>query len=413
MLVQEFVTGDPNGSLAGRYTRAAKVMLLPNNSDLQPEPLSRTASARRFAWMVLVVFSIWTAIGVMNTLQRIANTTDMRESFPLLTLIKLGMGTHWLKAILSLPLILFVERFPLRAKAWKTGVLLHLVALVVYTAAFILLRPYAVPTIYFGDNVPKVMSFWEANYIILRSFLLDIIYGFLLTVLGAYLWQYALRLRNTQLMQERLQTRLIRAELHALKMQLQPHFLFNTLHTISNLAPIDSSKAQLMIARLGELLRISLEHVSSEAVPLRRELEFLGGYLEIERVRFEDRLKVVMDVDDAAMNAEIPNMILQPLVENAICHGINKKAQGGVITIRGRRQSNRILIEIADDGGEVPSEDHVGWGIGLSNTKARLQQLYGMDFSFEIQSTNTGTSVRFDIPYLTMQQNLMQESAVP
>jgi two-component system LytT family sensor kinase len=397
--------------MQGQYTRAASVMRLTDNSDLELTTGRNPNDRKHLVWMVLVVLAIWTALGLMNTLQRIANTYDMRETFPIMTLIKIGMGTHWLKAFLSLPIVWFVERYPFKAKSWKSGVLLHLLALVLYTAAFLLIRPHVVPTVYYGDT-PRVISFWQANYIALRSFLLDIIYGFLLTLLGAYLWQYVVRLRNTEIMQARLQTRLMRAELHALKMQLQPHFLFNTLHTISNLAPVDSDKVQVMIARLGELLRISLEHVSSESVPLRRELEFLSSYIEIERIRFEDRLKVVTDVDEESMNAEVPNMILQPLVENAIHHGINKKVHGGMITIHAKRQSNRVRIEIADDGG-ASAEQSRGWGIGLSNTNARLEQLYGTDFNFDIHKTEVGTSVQFDIPFRKAGEELIQESSTP
>jgi two-component system, LytTR family, sensor kinase len=397
--------------MQGQYTRAASVMRLTDNSDLELTTGRNPNDRKHLVWMVLVVLAIWTALGLMNTLQRIANTYDMRETFPIMTLIKIGMGTHWLKAFLSLPIVWFVERYPFKAKSWKSGVLLHLLALVLYTAAFLLIRPHVVPTVYYGDT-PRVISFWQANYIALRSFLLDIIYGFLLTLLGAYLWQYVVRLRNTEIMQARLQTRLMRAELHALKMQLQPHFLFNTLHTISNLAPVDSGKVQVMIARLGELLRISLEHVSSESVPLRRELEFLSSYIEIERIRFEDRLKVVTDVDEESMNAEVPNMILQPLVENAIHHGINKKVHGGMITIHAKRQSNRVRIEIADDGG-ASAEQSRGWGIGLSNTNARLEQLYGTDFNFDIHKTEVGTSVQFDIPFRKAGEELIQESSTP
>jgi two-component system, LytTR family, sensor kinase len=376
------------------------------------EAVQQGGSRKSTVYMVLIVFAIWTAIGLMNTLQRVANTTDMRSQFPVLVLLKLGMGTHWLKAVLSLPLIWFVRRYPLRLPTWKRTLPLHVMALVVYIAAFVILRPYAVPTIYYGAEVPSVMTFWESSYIALRSFLLDIIYGFLLTVLGAYLWEYAVRVRNAQLLQERLQTRLIRAELQALKMQLQPHFLFNTLHTISNLAPIDSEKAQRMISRLGELLRISLEHVSAEAVPLRRELEFLASYLEIERTRFEERLKVEIDVEEAAINAGVPNMILQPLVENAIHHGISKKPEGGLITIRGRRQSNRILIEISNDG-EESATGRGGFGIGLSNTQARLQQHYESDFKFEISTSKEGTTVRIDIPFVPVEEFDLQELSTP
>jgi len=364
--------------------------------------------------LAVVVFGIWTAIGVMNTLQRIANTTDERQMYSLWTLAKIGMGTHWLKAFLSLPLILFVERFPLGLKTWKRRLPLHFLALILYVIAFIVIRPYVVPTLYYGSEIPKVITFWAASYVIFRSFLLDILYGFLLTVLGAYLWEYNVRIRNSQIMQERMQTRLAGAELHAIKMQLQPHFLFNTLHTISNLAAVDSHKAQIMIARLGALLRISLEHVSSESVPLRRELQFLESYLDIERARFEERLQVVIDIDELAMNAEVPNMILQPLVENSIQHGISKKAQIGLITIRGRRQSNRVLITIQDNGGGSQGQsDPRGLGIGLSNTQARLQQLYGLDFAFHLTTKTDGTTVEIDIPFRFIEDSVLQELSTP
>lgn len=376
--------------------------------------LEEVSVTRRMIWLTVVVFAIWTAIGVMNTLQRIANTTGEREMFSIWMLAKIGMGTHWLKAFLSLPLIVFVERFPLGLKNWKSRLPLHFLALVLYVIAFILIRPYVVPTIYYGSAVPKVITFWEASYVAFRSFLLDILYGFLLTVLGAYLWQYNVRIRNGQLMQERMQARLAGAELQLLKMQLQPHFLFNTLHTISNLAAIDSSKAQIMIARLGALLRISLEHVSSESVSLRRELQFLDSYLDIERARFEERLQVVIDIDAEAMNAEVPNMFLQPLVENSIQHGISKKAQVGLITIYGHRQSNRVLITIDDNGGGSRGQsDSGGLGIGLSNTQARLQQLYGLDFAFHLITTTDGTRVEIDIPFRFIEDPVSQELSTP
>ncbi len=413
MFVHGSVTNIDRYLESRRYTGNPKVPPLSTPVSFDNDLLLEPISAKRIRYMVLAVIAIWTAIGLMNTLQRIANTTDMRETYSLWLLIKIGMGTHWLKAALSLPLVLFVMRWPLGLANWKTRLPLHLLALVLYTAAFIVLRPFVVPTIYYGDKVPSVISYWEASYIALRSFLLDIVYGFLLTVLGAYLWQYTLKVRNAQLMQVRLQARVIGAELQALKMQLQPHFLFNTLHTISNLAATDSRKAQVMIARLGELLRISLEHVSTESVPLRRELEFLGGYLEIERTRFEERLRVEIDVEAAVMNAAVPNMILQPLVENSIQHGISRKVHGGLITIRARKQSNRTHIEVSDDGGDHSSEVHAGMGIGLSNTQARLQQSYGLDYRFEIDSTKNGTTILIDIPFLAVSEPATQELADP
>ena len=373
-----------------------------------------TSTTKRVVVLTLVVFGIWTAIGLMNTLQRIANTTDERAMFSVWTLVKIGMGTHWLKAFLSLPLILFVQRFAIDSSNWRRRVPLHVLALVVYVSAFILIRPYVVPTLYVGTNIPKVITFWQASYIALRSFLLDILYGFLLTVLGAYVWQYTQRVRDSRLMQEKMQARLARAELQALKMQLQPHFLFNTLHTISNLAAVDSAKAQVMIARLGGLLRLSLEHVSSDSVSLRRELQFLEGYLDIERARFEERLQIVTEVDEDAMSAEVPNMVLQPLVENSIRHGVSKKAQGGTITISARKRDDRVRITIHDSGGgTIEKRKSSGMGIGLSNAQARLQQLYGTDFAFHLLTRINGTTVEMDIPYRQVSDSVLQELNTP
>jgi len=185
-------------------------------------------------------------------------------------------------------------------------------------------------------------------------------------------------------------------------MQLQPHFLFNTLNTIYNLAPQNSRKAQLMIARLSELLRLSLEHVSTETVPLQRELEFLNSYLEVEKTRFEERLKIVFDIDPETLDAEVPNMILQPLVENSIRHGIGKKAAGGTIGISSRKTGGRLALLVTDDGkGLSPGLSSVVRGIGLSNTRARLAQLYGQDFHFDLSPATEGTKATIEIPFQT------------
>jgi two-component sensor histidine kinase len=351
---------------------------------------------------MLVVFAAWTAIGLMNALQRFANTADMRDKYPLWTLTKISMASTWLKAALSLPVLWMVERFPFERGAWKKRVPLYAFALVVYVAVFILVRPILVPPIFYNPATGMPMPgppFFEAFWIAVKSFFLDLIYAFCLTVLAAYVWQYIERIKQDQILQERLQAKLATAELHALKMQLQPHFLFNTLHTISNLASIDSTKAQRMIARLSELLRLSLEHVSSEAIPLRRELDFLDSYLEIEKTRFEERLRLTIDVSDEVLDAEVPSMLLQPIVENSIRHAISKKAEGGSIMIVGRKERGRVIISVSDDGSPTNDNCKRGWGIGISNTRARLQQLFESDFAFEVRPTERGTVVRIEVPF--------------
>jgi LytS/YehU family sensor histidine kinase len=194
-------------------------------------------------------------------------------------------------------------------------------------------------------------------------------------------------------------------------MQLQPHFLFNTLNTIYNLAPQNSRKAQTMIARLSDLLRLSLDHVSSNMVPLQQEMEFLENYLDIEKTRFEERLQIVREIDPDALDAAVPNLLLQPLVENAIRHGIGKKASGGTIQIRAAKQDQRLRITITDDG-RPPMPNPNSSGIGVANTRARLTQLFGKDFTFELKPSGQGTQVSIDIPFQSSEHIVKQEEPV-
>lgn len=377
--------------------------------ELLEPPESRR---KRYLKVVGFVFLAWTAIGIMNAFQRFANTADMRTDYPLWSLTKLAMISQWIKAVLSLPLLWMVERYPFSRDTWKRRIPLYAFALAAYVVIYLLVRPFFVPTIFYDAMSGKILPpppFVEAFTTALRSFFLDLIYGFGLTVLAAYVYQYMKRLKQDQIMRERLQARLASAELHMLKMQLQPHFLFNTLHTISNLATVDGHKAQRMIARLSELLRLSLDHVSSEVVPMHRELEFLENYLEIEKTRFEERLNVMMDIDDEVLNAAVPNMLLQPIVENAVRHGISRKAHGGSIMIVARKEHDRATIVISDDGTATSQKGKSGWGIGINNTRARLHQLYGSDFAFDVRPTERGMVVRIELPFMVHPEARVRE----
>ena len=182
-------------------------------------------------------------------------------------------------------------------------------------------------------------------------------------------------------------------------MQLQPHFLFNTLHTIASLMEEDVKAAQRMIARLSELLRLTLEHVGEQEVPLFKEVEFLKCYLEIEEIRFHDRLRVQYRLPAEVMNAKVPTLILQPLVENAIRHGIAPNAPGGVIAISASQDNGSLRLEVRDNGRGASS---VNQGVGLSNTQKRLEQLYGERYSFAWQNLSEGGfAVTVSLPYMT------------
>jgi sensor histidine kinase YesM len=210
------------------------------------------------------------------------------------------------------------------------------------------------------------------------------------------------RYRERELRASQLETRLAQAQLDALKMQLHPHFLFNTLNSISVLMADDVKAARRMLTRLSELLRASLENVGADEVLLKEELEFLKNYLEIEQTRFQDRLTVRMKVEPAVLDARVPNLILQPLVENAIRHGIAPRAHPGLIEIRAQRLNGMVQLQVLDNGAGLGSAtpQNVLKGIGLSNIQARLKQYYGSDHRFEMREANGGgLEVTIAIPF--------------
>jgi sensor histidine kinase YesM len=191
---------------------------------------------------------------------------------------------------------------------------------------------------------------------------------------------------------EHLEARLARAQLQTLKLQLQPHFLFNTLNTITALIGVDPRVAERMVSGLSELLRLSLRNAGEQEVPLSRELELLEHYVEIQQIRFRDRLTVTVDVAPETMRALVPNFILQPLVENAIRHGIGPRAAPGHVDVRAYRENGALHLRVADNGvgARARRSESAGEGIGLGNTKARLEHLYGAEHAFTAQGGRDG-----------------------
>lgn len=202
------------------------------------------------------------------------------------------------------------------------------------------------------------------------------------------------RLRNAQL-----ETQLVQSQLQALRMQLQPHFLFNTLNAISALALSDPAQARLMIARLGDFLRLTLEERHASQIPLARELEFLHCYLGIQQVRFQDRLATHVHMAEDTLHAAVPNMILQPLVENALRHGLLPKSERGNLRISSRRTGDLLQLCVEDDGLGLPP-DGPGEGVGLGNTRERLKVLFGHAARLDLQRrSGGGTRVEIHFPF--------------
>jgi LytS/YehU family sensor histidine kinase len=225
------------------------------------------------------------------------------------------------------------------------------------------------------------------------------------TLVAAHAFEYYRRFQEGKTRAIELSTQLAQAQLAALKMQIHPHFLFNTLNSIASLLHKDVEAADRMIARLSDFLRLTLKSSDEPTVTLEQELMFVKNYLEIEKIRFQERLVVEMEIDPDVLDAQIPNLILQPLIENAVRHGISRQTTVGNLLIRAKRDGSRLSISIEDNGpglnGNRPKKRREG-GVGLTNIRARLKQFYDDDFFFEVagKENEHGTIVRLAVPYL-------------
>jgi two-component system, LytTR family, sensor kinase len=230
------------------------------------------------------------------------------------------------------------------------------------------------------------------------------IFGMVAGALHALFYYRDLRARDAT--QTELETRLARAELNVLRMQLQPHFLFNALHTISSLMASDVTGARRVIAALGALLRVSIDHTASQEVPLQDELAFVDRYVEIQLARFRQRLTVQMRVDSDVLTAIVPSLVLQPLIENAIRHGVERSIRGGHVSVRASRVGSQLVLTVSDDAsshdGDAAWRSPAPAGVGLTNIALRLAQLYGASHEFHAGRNELGEfEVRMALPFRT------------
>ena len=213
---------------------------------------------------------------------------------------------------------------------------------------------------------------------------------------------YYRKLQERELRASQLEAQLAQSQLQVLKMQLHPHFLFNTLNAISALIRESPDEADEMVSRLGDLLRMTLETAGLQEVPFKKELEFLKHYLDIEQTRFQDRLKVEMAIEPDTLDGLVPSMILQPLVENSVRHGVAPRPEGGCIKIKAWRDNSLLRLEVEDDGpglgGDAPPKERVG----LTNTRARVSNLYGDEHGLKLlHAAGGGLVVSLSIPFRT------------
>ena len=242
-----------------------------------------------------------------------------------------------------------------------------------------------------------IRNFWFMGELIV--YLIVLMAGFA----RVYYFQKKARQEEAERLEKRaqsLEAQLTEARLEALRMQLNPHFLFNTLHAVSTLVDRDPGGVRRMIARLSELLRHVLDEEAPQEVPLSEELDFLEDYLEIQSIRFQGDLDTEIDVPPELRDAQVPNLILQPVVENAIKHGASQVRGVGRIEVRGRREGERLVLTVEDNGPGLPASQEDG--LGLRNVRARLEGLYGEKQALRLASTpEEGTRAVLEVPYHT------------
>ena len=350
-----------------------------------------------------VMFGIWTAIGVFFVLQSIVRRVVFDVPMEWSRTLGFEMIYWWVWAILAPAVLWYARRQPIwadnsaRAIAQHSGFALLISAAHSFGTLVLNISFFGWPRTRAGESM--TFGWWLTHDLPVELFTGFYKYWLIALIYWALLYQKKFREREVAAAQ--LETKLSQAQLQALKMQLHPHFLFNTLHAVSMLNFTDVDAANRMLVQLSDLLRITLENSGAQEVRLRQELDFLRRYLEIEQTRFQDRLSVQIDADPKLLDAQVPNLVLQPLVENAIRHGVGKQARPGRLVVRAHRQENNLILEVSDDGPGLPD----GWnverdaGIGLSNTVARLRQLYGERHAFEtINREAGGLTVRITLP---------------
>jgi two-component system, LytTR family, sensor kinase len=317
-------------------------------------------------------------------------------------------------AVLTPGMLYMARRFPLRREGWPRTLAAHLLAALLFSPVALAIYVGVRRLLAFVEPAvaPQVPSF---KHLLVAEFHASVItYGAVVCL--AFTADYYRRYRERDLRAAQLESQLAQAQLDALRKQLQPHFLFNTLNTVSILIDEDTRAAREMLVRLSDLLRATLERGRAHEVTLRQELEFIEGYLEIERTRFQDRLTVTVEADPQTLDARVPDLILQPIVENAIRHGVAPRATAGRVGIRAERRNGSLRLRVQDDGCGLPkpaaannpngagaadrSNAANGGGVGISNTRARLAQLYGAEHSFEMRDAEGGgLCVEITIPF--------------
>jgi len=343
-------------------------------------------------WAAIV--AVWVILGVIYASPIYFEVRAAGMGHAASRIFSWGILTWLAWAPLTPAIVWLARRFSLVEETWKRNLAIHLPAFLLISA----LHSAAATAINLGikpfDNMGKSpAAFWPRFVSLMQgSFGSDLlVYG---AVVGAfYAIDYYRKYREREFVATRLEAQLAQAQLDALRMQLHPHFLFNTLNSIVGLVRDNKNNAAVnMLVGLSDLLRHTLEHSARHEVELREEINFIKLYLKIQETRFSDRLEVEFDIDPATTRALVPNLILQPLTENALRHGIGRSADSGLVGITSAIADSHLRLSVYDNGAGLPDDWQMkgSKGIGLANTAARLQQLYDDNHQFDIRNRDGG-----------------------
>jgi signal transduction histidine kinase len=358
------------------------------------------------AWAppVRIVFGAATILAIFSTLQayRLTTLSVKPMDVEVWRLLVLNTAYWYVPAALTSWIFRLAHRFPLDSERRVRSVMVHAGAAgafsIVHLACMMAVRHLLWPGMMYEPSAVSWTTFVQ------RSYLMNLDWALMTysAIVGlSYALAYYRESQARAVKAANLEARLAEARLKTLEAELHPHFLFNTLHAISALITTRPDSADRMISRLSDLLRITFDRSGAVVVPLHEEIEFLEKYLEIEQTRFQDRLTVRYEIDPDTLDAEVPRMLLQPLVENAIKHGIAPRSGAGTILISARQDGDVLRLEVDDDGVGLSgaTRARLRAGVGLSNTRARLECLYGPAQGIDFSDGSNGLAVRLHFPF--------------
>jgi two-component system LytT family sensor kinase len=343
---------------------------------------------RQIAWPYVLSINIWSALSLLTGWQYLIFDQSVNIHSTLLEMLLLAEARGLTYALLTPPIFYIVRHFATGARRRARYLLGYCLGAVPFMTVYACVRWLIFPS--WSPVLQQFVSRGNSSPLaLIHNGFADMITIYFATVLAAHAFNYFERVRKQELERSEYQQALAASELQALKMQLHPHFLFNTLHGISTLIETDGNSAKTMIVKLSSLLRKALQHSGSDLIPLQEELKFIGEYLDLETMRFGARLRVIWSIDPNTRRTLVPQLILQPLVENAIRHGIACSRKKGWIEIISRLGDRGLELQIRNT---ITGERPRGTGLGLQNTESRLKYLYGDEATFYFSTSEDQTA---------------------